>query len=69
VIISLIAYRIKQRHEAHLRRSRRLKLPARNYEAEAQNIYGVPAPVPQGGTVMYQINMPQSNRRIGGRRS
>ena len=67
VIISLIAYRIKQRHEAHLRRSRRLRLPSRNYEAEARNIYGVPAP--QGGTVMYQINMPQSNRRIGGRRS
>jgi hypothetical protein len=66
-VLSLIGYKIKQRHEEHLRRSRRLRTPSRNYEEEARNIYGVPAP--QGGTVMYQINMPQSNRRIGGRRS
>ena len=71
---------IKQRHEAHLRRSRRLKAPARNYEEEARSLYGVQPTLDSGGTVMYQVNMPQqmgpgrgyqsnSSRRISGRRN
>lgn len=81
VVLGLVAYKIKQRYEAHLKRSRRLKAPARNYEAEARNLYGVQPTIDAGGTVMYQVNMPQpqqspgrgyqssSSRRMGGRRS
>lgn len=81
VVLGLVAYKIKQRYEAHLKRSRRLKAPARNYEAEARNLYGVQPTIDAGGTVMYQVTMPQpqqspgrgyqssSSRRMGGRRS
>ena len=85
VALVFVAYKIKQRHEAHLRRSRRLKAPARNYEEEARNIYGVQPTIDAGGTVMYQVTMPQqqqqqragpgrgyqsnSSRRIGNKRN
>jgi hypothetical protein len=86
VVLAFVVFKVNQRYEAHLRRSRRLRTPARNYEEEARNIYGVQQPtIGEGGTVMYQITMPQpqsqpthspgrgyqsnSSRRIGGRRS
>jgi hypothetical protein len=59
LLLGFVGYKIKQRHEAHLRRSRRLKTPARNYEAEARNLYGAQPTIDAGGTVMYQVNMPQ----------
>jgi hypothetical protein len=79
--LAFVAFKLNQRYEAHLRRARRLKAPARNYEEEARNIYGVQPTLDAGGTVMYQVTMPQpiqspgrvyqssSSRRMGGRRS
>jgi hypothetical protein len=82
--LAFIAFKVNQRYEAHLRRSRRLRAPARNYEEEARNIYGVQPTVDAGGTVMYQVTMPQqqpqppgpgrgyqssSSRRMGVRRN
>ena len=85
VALSFVAFKINQRYEAHLRRARRLRAPARNYEEEARNIYGVQQQtIGEGGTVMYQVTMPQpqqqrpspgrgyqssSSRRLGSRRS
>jgi uncharacterized protein involved in propanediol utilization len=81
VALGFVAFKVNQRYEAHLKRSRRLKTPARNYEEEARNLYGVQPTIDAGGTVMYQVNMPQpqqspgrgyqssSSRRMGGRRS
>jgi hypothetical protein len=80
LLLGIVAYKIKQRHEAHLKRSRRLKTPARNYEEEARSLYGVQPTLDAGGTVMYQVNMPQqmgpgrsyqsnSSRRMSNRRN
>jgi hypothetical protein len=85
VALSFVAFKINQRYEAHLRRARRLRAPARNYEEESRNIYGVQQQtIGEGGTVMYQVTMPQpqqqrpspgrgyqssSSRRLGSRRS
>jgi hypothetical protein len=66
LLLGIVAFKIKQRHEAHLRRSRRLKTPARNYEEEARSLYGVQPTLDAGGTVMYQVNMPQSQPQIPG---
>lgn len=79
--LGFVAFKVNQRYEAHLKRARRLKAPGRNYEEEARNIYGVQPTLDAGGTVMYQVTMPQpiqspgrvyqssSSRRMGGRRS
>jgi hypothetical protein len=81
IVLGFVAFKVNQRYEAHLKRARRLKAPARNYEEDARNIYGVQPTIDAGGTVMYQVTMPQpiqspgrgyqssSSRRMGGRRS
>ena len=64
VVLAFAAFKINQRYEAHLRRSRRLRAPARNYEEEARNIYGVQQPtIGEGGTIMYQVTMPQPQQQ------
>jgi len=77
---SFVAFKMNQRYEAHLKRSRRLKTPARNYEEDARSLYGAQPRIDAGGTVMYQVTMPQpiqnpgrgyqssSSRRMGGGR-
>jgi len=65
VVLGFVAFKVNQRYEAHLRRSRRLKAPARNYEEEARNLYGVQPTLDAGGTVMYQVNMPQQQPQQG----
>jgi hypothetical protein len=83
IALGFVAFKLKQRHEAHLKRSRRLRAPARNYDEEARNVYGIVAPpITEGRTIMYQVTMPQqqkpipgqgyqssSSRRMSGRRS
>ena len=61
--LAFVAFKLNQRYEAHLRRARRLKAPTRNYEEEARNIYGVQPTLDAGGTVMYQVNMPQPQQQ------
>ena len=66
IVLGFVAFKVNQRYEAHLRRSRRLKTPARNYDEEAKNLYGVQQPtIGAGGTVMYQITMPQQQQNSG----
>jgi hypothetical protein len=68
VVLGIIGFKLKQRHEAHLKRSRRLRTPARNYEEEARNVYGIVAPpITEGKTIMYQVTMPQQQRPIPSR--
>ena len=63
VVLSFIAFKINQRYEAHLRRSRRLRTPGRNYEQEARNLYGQQPTIGEGTTVMYQVTMPQPQQQ------
>jgi hypothetical protein len=82
IALGFVAFKVNQRYEAHLKRARRLRAPARNYEEDSRSLYGVQQPtIGEGGTVMYQVTMPQpiqspgrgyqssSSRRMGGRRS
>ena len=81
IVLGFVAFKVNQRYEAHLKRARRLRAPARNYEEDARNIYGVQPTIGDGTTVMYQVTMPQpiqspgrgyqssNSRRMGGRRS
>ena len=83
MVLAVVAFKLKQRHDATLRRLRRLRTP-RNYIDEVKNVYGISTPaVQEGQTIMYQVNMPQqqqhtgpgrvyqssNSRRISGRRS
>ena len=63
VALSFVAFKINQRYEAHLRRSRRLRTPGRNYEQEARNLYGQQPTIGEGTTVMYQVTMPQPQQQ------
>lgn len=64
VALVFVAFKVNQRYEAHLKRARRLRAPARNYEEDARNIYGVQQPtIGEGGTVMYQVTMPQPQQQ------
>jgi hypothetical protein len=66
IILGILIFVIKQRYETHLRRTRRLRAGARNYDEEIRNVYGVSTPaIQQGQTIMYQVNMPQQQRQIG----
>ena len=82
LILGILIFFIKQRHETNLRRLRRLKAASRNYDEELRNVYGISTPaIQQGQTIMYQVNMPQqhtgpgrvyqssNSRRMSGRRS
>ena len=62
-VLAFVAFKLNQRYEAHLRRARRLRAPARNYEEEARNLYGVQPTIDAGGTVMYQVTMPQPQQQ------
>ena len=63
VALVFVAFKVNQRYEAHLKRARRLRAPARNYEEEARNLYGVQPTIDAGGTVMYQVTMPQPQQQ------
>ena len=63
VVLAFVAFKLNQRYEAHLRRARRLRAPARNYEEEARSLYGVQPTIDAGGTVMYQVTMPQPQQQ------
>ena len=67
VVLGIIGFKLKQRHEAHLRRTRKLRNP-RNYDEDTRNVYGVAiAPITEGKTIMYQVTMPQQQRPGPGR--
>ena len=67
VVLGIIGFKLKQRHEAHVRRTRKLRNP-RNYDEETRNVYGVTmAPITEGKTIMYQVTMPQQQRPGPGR--
>ena len=63
VVLAFVAFKLNQRYEAHLRRARRLRAPARNYEEEARSLYGVQPTIDAGGTVMYQVTTPQPQQQ------
>lgn len=67
VVICFVGFKLKQRHEAHVRRTRKLRNP-RNYDEETRNVYGVAMPpITEGKTIMYQVTMPQQQRQSLGR--